>query len=63
MAKQISISHNLNAVITYLVAKWMEKNYPSGEYLLILKKARSWLKKQKEVAEYSTLYDKFIQWW
>lgn len=45
------------AVITYLIVIWIEKKHPEKEYSLIVKKARSWLKKQARFAEFPSLYD------
>ena len=33
-------------VITYMIAKWLETNHPDKEYILLIKKAMNWVKKQ-----------------
>lgn len=49
------------AVITYLIVIWIEKKHPEKEYSLIVKKARSWLKKQARFVEFPSLYDLHLQ--
>jgi hypothetical protein len=50
------------AVLTYLIAKWIEKHYPQKQYSLIVKKAFSYTKKEGyKFEEYSLLYDKYIK--
>ncbi len=34
------------AVLTYLVAKWIEKNHPQKQYSLLIKKALNFVKKE-----------------
>jgi len=43
--KAISKDLKVIAVITYLVAKWIEKYYPQKQYALVLKKAFNYVKK------------------
>lgn len=45
--------------ITYLVAKWIEKNHPEKQYALIVKKALSFIKKVKKLEELA-FFDKFL---
>ena len=39
MSEKIAKLKDSIAIITFLVAKWIEKNYPQKQYSLIVKKA------------------------
>jgi hypothetical protein len=42
----VSKGEFVNAVLTYLIAKWIEKNYPQKQYSLVIKKALNFVKKE-----------------
>jgi hypothetical protein len=50
-----------DAVMTYLIVIWIEKHHPEKEYSLIVRKARSWLKKQKRFSEFPSLFNAYLQ--
>ncbi len=45
ITQTIANEKNKIAVITYLIAKWIEKNYPEKEYSLVAKKGLNFAKK------------------
>lgn len=47
-------------VITYLVAKWIEKHHPSKQYSLLVKKAFNYIKKQVgDVEKFALPYQQY----
>lgn len=49
------------AVITYLVAKWIEKNYPQKQYALVVKKGMNFIKKNTQNhEEFDALYRQYV---
>jgi len=45
IAKTISTEKYFIAIMTYLIAKWIEKNYPQKQYMLVIKKGINFAKK------------------
>ncbi len=46
--KKIFKEPSLVAVITYLIAKWIERNHPQKEYSLVVKKGLNFVMKQTD---------------
>jgi hypothetical protein len=44
--ERVSSGEHAIAVLTYLVAKWIEKNHPQKQYSLLIKKALNFVKKE-----------------
>lgn len=42
---KIAGENDLTAVITYLIAKWIEKNHPEKQFSLVVKKGFNYVKK------------------
>ena len=50
------------AVVTYLIAKWIEIYYPDKQYSLVSKKAMNFVKKMADNFEkYPQLYDQYVK--
>lgn len=50
------------AILTFLVAKWIEKHHPEIEYSLLVKKALNWSKKNAaNIKSYSTTYGVYVK--
>ncbi len=49
------------AAAAYLIAKWIEKNYPQKQYSLIVKKALNYSQKEsKNYKDYPSIFDQYI---
>jgi hypothetical protein len=60
--QQIEKEANLTAVITYLIAKWIQKHSPGTQYSLIIKKALSFAKANaSNFEQFPQLYDKHLK--
>jgi hypothetical protein len=44
--QRVDAGEYVTAVLTYLVAKWIEKNHPQKQYSLLVKKALNFVKKE-----------------
>jgi hypothetical protein len=50
------------AAAAYLIAKWIEKNHPQKQYILIIKKAIGYARKEAATfQDYPALFDQYIK--
>lgn len=47
-------------IVTYLVAKWIEKHCPGNQYSLLVKKALKYIEKNGDLKKISESYGKYV---
>ena len=60
--EEVANEKELTAVVTYLISRWIEKNYPGTQYHLVVKKGLNFVKKDADnLDEFDKLYGKYIK--
>jgi hypothetical protein len=57
----VSMEGEAIAVLTYLIMRWIEKNYPQKQYTLVIKKAKKFVENRKiDNERLNVIYDKYL---
>lgn len=59
--KLVKNHQNPLAAAAYLIAKWIEKNFPQKQYTLIVKKAYGYARKDTDFPNFSASYDLYVK--